>query len=415
VTAAPPLRVVGVLVAGRVAFRGAVVASAPLLLAAWGTEEFGPYALALGSTLVLNPLVGSGTEKSAGTLLPRARLSRVDGFARRLLAAHLGTAAAIAAGSLLLTAPFALADPDRAGLWLLAGATNVGFGAVQALVAYWRVLGVPHADPVSFGVLAAATGCGVVLAFAAGLGPVGYLVLQAGTAGTVAATLAAVLRARLARPRRRTVRLVARTTTLMGLNTLLATAPVSVVIAVLGGRSGPVAVSHLYVAVTAYTVLGNVLDYLQRVYQPWLTTTLRVRPADVYRPAGRCARLVRDVAAPAGALVVAGSWGLDPPAAALGGMAAIAPVLLAAALLTWVLENAATAALGRTTRAGLAGLATTTLTAVLLAAPLGASGALLGLLAGATVHIALLGAYLRHSPTGNGAHDTRHAQRLDVG
>ncbi len=64
----PRLRVVAVLLGGRAAFRGALVLSAPLLLALWGAAAFAPFAVAVGTTLVLSPLVGSGAEKSAGML-----------------------------------------------------------------------------------------------------------------------------------------------------------------------------------------------------------------------------------------------------------------------------------------------------------------------------------------------------------
>jgi hypothetical protein len=407
--------VVVTLLAGRAAFRGAIVLSAPLLLVAWGTGTFAPYALAMGGTLVLNPLVGSGTEKSAGTVLPRyPRRPAAD----RLLTAHLLTAATITGGCLLLATVFAAVDPHRAGLWLLAGTTNVGFGAVQALVAYWRVLGLPMADPASFGVLAAVTAGGLVLVVFAGAGPMAYLALQAASAGTVSAALVLGLRRRLRRPRGRTVRLVTRTTLLMGANTLLATAPFSVVIAVLGGQSDPGPVSHVYVAVTAYSIVGNVLDYLQRIYQPWLTTALRADPDRIRRPFRRVARLGRNVLAPAGALAVgAAGWVLDPPAATLVGMAAVAPTLVAVALSVWVLENAATSRLLVTTRAGAVGLVSTVATAVLLVRPLGATGALLALLVGAAVQQALLpdlSSRRTVPPTGGDARVARHAEPSDV-
>ena len=388
-TGPPPLRMVLTLLAGRAAFRGMVVLSAPLLLAAWGADVFGPYALAMGSTLVLNPLVGSGTEKSAGTLVPRYRPPAAD----RVLGAHLVVAAAITGCSLLLAVPFALADPDRAELWLLAGATNVGFGAVQALVAYWRVLGQPSADPASFGVLAIVTAGGLALAGFAGLGPQTYLALQAGTAAAVCAVLVLRLRGhiRLRRLRRRALRLVARTTVLMGTNTLLATAPFSVVVAVLGGQWDPATVSHFYVALTVYTIAGNVLDYLQRVYQPWLTTALRATPERVLEPTRRGARLGRAVLAPVGALaVVTAGWTLGPVLAPLAGMVAVTPTLMMVALVLWVRENAVTATLGATTRAGIIGLAGTAAVALLLVPPLAATGALLALLLGAAVQLPLL-------------------------
>jgi len=425
--------VVVTLLAGRAAFRGAIVLSAPLLLAAWGPETFGPYALAMGSTLVLNPLVGSGTEKSAGTVIPRYRGPAAD----RLLTAHLLTAGTITGGCLLLATVFAVVDPRMAGLWLLAGATNVAFGVVQALVAYWRVLGTPIADPASFGVLAVVTAGGIALAAFAGAGPTVYLALQAGSAGAVSAALVLGLRRRLRRPRGRTVRLVTRTTLLMGANTLLATAPFSVVIAVLGGQSDPGTVSNVYVAVTAYSIVGNVLDYLQRVYQPWLTTALRSDPDRIRGPFRRTVRLGRNLLAPAGVLAVfATGWAFDPSIASLAGMAAVAPMLIAVALVIWALENTATAMLGATTRAGTVGLASTAVTAIVLVRPFGATGALLALLVGAAVQLALLpdlstrrkflgldlrrpkvqapGQHSKVPPTGGDARVSRHPEPSDI-
>jgi hypothetical protein len=381
--------VVATLLAGRGAFRGALVFSAPLLLAAWGPATFAPYALAMGTTLVLNPLVGAGTERAAGALLPRARRTGAH-----VLSAHVLVTAVTSAGLLTMTVPFAVVDTDRAALWLLAGATNVGFGAVQAIVACWRALGVPWMDAAAHTTLAAVTAGGVAAAALAGAGPAEYMALQAGTAATVSGALLLGMRRRLARrlgrASRRVTRLVAGTTVLMGTNALLATAPVSVVIAAAGMRADPRQIGHLYIALTGYTVLANVVDYLQRVYQPWLTGTLTARPAAIVTPVRRTARGSLRIVTPAAALaVVACGLTLDGIAAPLAATLAVVPVLLTVALLVFVLENRRLGGLVRTTAAGLAGLAATGL-AALLAVPLLATGAILALLAGAAVQLALL-------------------------
>jgi hypothetical protein len=414
VSRAPNLRTLGVLLTGRAAFRASIVVSAPLLLAAWGPAMFAPYAVAVGTTLVLNPLVGSGTEKSAGTLVPR-----LDGrpFARRVLAAHLLTAGAIATGSLAGAGLLATLHPDRTVLWLLAGATNIGFGAVQALVAYWRILGVPAVDSACHGVLAAVTVGGLALAVT-GTGPATYLALQAATATLMCGALVVALRGRLARPRRRLVRLVTRTTLLMGGNTLLATAPTSVVLAVLGYWAGAAEVSHVYVALAGYTVLANIVDYLLRIYQPWLTTRLRTRPEAVLGPVGRAARRCRDVIAPIAALVVLASASLSGHVGhadsvgltgALVATAAIAPVLLAVVAVTWVLENGSTATLGWTLQAGLTGLTGTAVLAVLLVPRLAGTGALLAVLAGAVAQLALIVAPLTNAANAANAKNAKNS------
>lgn len=376
---APGPATVGVLLLGRTAFRGATVASAPLLLAAWGADRFGAYAAALGTTLVLNPLVGSGVEKSALLLLPRSRRT-----GRRLLGAHVAVGAGVAAVSLLAVSLLAL-GPAVSRLVLLAAATNVALGLVQAQAALARAQGRPLADAAGYGVLAVGVAGGVAAA-RGGLGPTGYLALQATAAAAVTAALVVTLDPGPARPGRRLLRLTVRTGAYMGTNTLLATAAVSLVFGLLHGP----AAGTLYLALTAYTVLGNLVDYLQRVYQPRLAVALATRPVALLA-AARAATTVGLLALPLPLLVlVAGAPRLPELPAALVAVVAITPVLAGAAVLVWLLENLDAAALRRTTTAGLAGLAVTAVTGPLAVPALGAVGALLALLAGAAVQTLLL-------------------------
>jgi len=134
--------------------------------------------------------------------------------------------------------------------------------------------------------------------------------------------------------------------------------------------------------------------------------------------------------------VFATGWAFDPSIASLAGMAAVAPMLIAVALVIWALENTATAMLGATTRAGTVGLASTAATAIVLVRPFGATGALLALLVGAAVQLALLpdlstrrkflgldlrrpkvqapGQHSKVPPTGGDARVSRHPEPSDI-
>lgn len=385
-TARPGMRVVVVLLAGRSAFRGSVVLSAPLLLAIWGTETFAPYAVAVGTTLVLNPLVGSGAEKSAGLLLARATAVADQPGRARMLGAHLTVAPLIAAVSLLVAVALLARLPGPMDVYVLAAAMNVGFGAVQALVAYWRVLGRPYVDAVSHSALAVATVVGLVLAAMNDIGPQSVLGLQAGAALSIAAILVVALRHRAAGPRRHELAVTARTTALMGANTLLATASVTVVFALLAQRGLGTAASQLYLAVVAYSVLANLFDYLLRVFQPWLTGVLAEGAPVLLRTAERGSRLGLLVLVPlaAAAVVVFSRW-VSGTAQAFLVMAAVAPALLTVACLVWLMENLDSRTLLGTVAAGALGLISTAVAGSVLVSSSAMAGAALALLAGAGV------------------------------
>ena len=381
-TALPRLRVVAVLLAGRSMFRGTLVLSAPILLSMWGDQAFAPYAVAVGTTLVLNPLVGSGSEKSAALLLSRKAAGSVD--RGRLLGAQLAVGVAIALVSMIVAVALAVTLPGPADLFLLAAVANIGFGAVQAHVGYWRVLGRPYLDAVSFGVLAAATVAGLILASVGNAGPRVVLTVQAVAAMSVAATLVLGLRHRITKPRRTDFAVTARTTVLMGANTLLATAAISVVFAILARGGMEVAAGHIYLAILGYTILGNLLDYLLRVFQPWLASSLSDGAPTVVRSAERASRLGLTLLVPlSAAAVVLLSRSLSGPAEAILAVALVTPALLAVAALVWLLENFDTRTLVGTVLAGALGLVATAVTASALLAYSAVAAAALALLAGA--------------------------------
>ncbi len=400
-TAPPPRRVVAVLLAGRGAFRGTVILSAPVLLALWGGQAFAPYAVVVGTTLVLNPLVGSGAEKSAGALLGREAAAGGTAGRGGLLGAHLAVGGGIAVGSLVAATTLLPWLSGSADLYLLAAATNVGFGAVQAVVGYWRVLGRPYLDTVGHGVLAAAVALGVALSAWAGAGPREVLAVQAVTALSTAAVLGVTLCRRAARPRRPELVLTARTTFLMGANTLLATAAVSVVFAMLAQRGLVAAASVLYLAVVAYTVLANLLDYLLRVFQPGLAASLAAGTTAILRTAERASRVGLAVVVPLSAGAVLGlDRVLDGAAEAAAAVGAVAPALLSVAALVWLLENVDTGTLVGTTLAGVLGLAATVAAGSALLSSFPVAGAALALLAGAAVTAAGLLPVLRRRVAG---------------
>lgn len=385
-TAPPRMRVVIVLLAGRSAFRGTVVLSAPVLLALWGKEAFASYAVAVGTTLVLNPLVGSGAEKSAGKLLARETGGAEDASRNRLMGAHLAVVPLIAALSgvvALVVVPYL---PGPTELYLLAAATNIGFGAVQALVGYWRVLGRPYVDAASHTALAVVTVLGVVLAALADAGPQVVLGLQALVALAITGGLAAALLHRAVKPCRSELARTARTTVLMGANTLLCTAALSVLFAMLVWHDLTAAASHLYLAVAVYTVVANLLDYLLRVFQPWLAAALADGATSLLRTAERSSRLGLLVLVPLSAATVLLLNGqLSGTAQAMLAVGAVAPALLAVAALIWVLENLDLATLIGTVLAGALGLFTTCAVAYALLSTSAVIGSALALLVGGTV------------------------------
>lgn len=395
-TARPRLRVVAVLLGGRAAFRGSLVLSAPVLLAIWGDPAFAPYAVAVGTTLVLSPLVGSGAEKSAGMLLARAEAGGGERNSPRVLAAHVTIVVVIASASMLAAVPLLMRLPGPTDLYVLAALTNVGFGAVQALVAYWRVLGRPYVDSLSHSTLAVATVVGVLLAAFADAGPQTVLAIQGSVALAVAAGLGLALRHRLARPRRRDLVVTTRTTVLMGANTLLATAAVSVVFAILAQQGLTTAAGQLYVAIVGYTVVANLFDYLLRVFQPWLAVRLADGGPAMVRTAGQVARfsLLALVPLSVGAVLMSSRW-VSGTAEALLVVAAVTPALLVAAALVWVLENLDHATLLGTVLAGILGLLTTVIAGWVLLPSSPVAGSALVLLAGAAVTTAALLPMLR--------------------
>lgn len=395
--APPRLRLVAVLLAGRGAFRGTIVLSAPVLLALWGDQEFAPYAVALGATLVLSPLVGSGAEKSAGLLLGRAAGAEEAAGRARLLGAQLIVGATIAAASLIATVTLVPWSADSADLFVLAACTNVGFGAVQALVAYWRVIGRPYLDAISHGALAGATAVGVALAALVDAGPRAMLTLQAVSAMLIAVALGGGLRHRIAKPRRPDLARTARTTLLMGANTLLATAAVSVVFAIMAQRGMVTAAGHLYLAIVGYAVLANLLDYLLRVYQPWLAASVSGPKPALLRAIRRASGLGLTALMPlsAGAVVLI-SRSLSGPVEAMLAVAAVAPALLAVAALVWLLENLDAGTLIGTVLAGTLGLIGTAAVASALPESAPVTGAALALLAGATLTTTCLLPMLGH-------------------
>ncbi len=298
--------------------------------------------------------------------------------------------------SLLVAVPLLMRLPGPTELYVLAALTNVGFGAVQALVAYWRVLGRPYVDPSSHAVLASATAIGLLLAAFAAAGPEMVLGIQATVAFVVTGALGVSLRHRVAKPRRADLVITGRTTILMGANTLLATAALSVVFALLAQRGLATSAGQLYVAIVGYTVVANLFDYLLRVFQPWLGALLAEGAPALVRTATQVARwsLVALVPLTIGTVLILSRW-FTGTALALLVVAAVAPALLATAAFTWLLENLDSATLLGTVLAGILGLLTTVLTgsALLSAEPI--AGSALALLAGATVTAAVLLPMLR--------------------
>ncbi|WP_157554491.1 hypothetical protein [Nocardia crassostreae] len=265
--ALPALGTVLSLLAGRGAFRIAYHALALVLLAWWGAEVFGIYAGAVGATAWL-ALLSSGPEKTVLKLVPRLP---------RTAPAVVRTALLTAAVPLAIAALCAVALAGSAAVvYPLAAAWSAGLGLLTVVVAVHRATGRPQRDSRGFLLLTA------LLVMAAGAGailrPAGQLIaLAAMTAGAAAWSARGIDSAGkiFVRARRGTVTAVLRCEVLLGLYEPLTAASVGLLYAVLtvGGQHRDS--TTLYLTLLVSSVIGSLLLYLLRIYQP--ASSLRLR------------------------------------------------------------------------------------------------------------------------------------------
>jgi hypothetical protein len=377
------------LVAGRGAWRLALVLSNVGLLAIWGQAVYAQYAAVFGRTVALVPLVSCGVEKAALKLVPRARLARpllVSGF--------------LAVGCLLglpfLAWALAALALGRGGLFpVVVVAMQAQLGLNFVLVALARALGRPRHDVRNFAALSGALLAITALAFIAGLTPLGVTVAE--LLVTVALNVA-LLRALPVSPgvgrlrgRRRLLGGLVRTMALIGAYDLAAATALSLVFVVLAATPYRGDAGWLLLITTLWSLAFNGFTYLLRVFQPQVSVALgRAGGPNARRYALRLARLAAlgvaawlallgGVALALGGDALAWLRGLPLPLLAGAVLLPRLPLLALAGGASYVLENADGRSLRLAAVAAASALAGVLALTLLLVPRAGAPGAVLAL------------------------------------
>ncbi len=406
----PTLRSLASLLAGRTAFRLALLGANAVLLARWGEAGYEPYAAAMGTAQVLTTLTTLGIEKSALKLVPRALRTGPQLITVLLVSALLLTGAAVLwlVGTALFVQSGSSGGSGGFGgspvaLGLLAGLYAALLGLNTVLVGLCRSLDRNRADVLNFAALSLviATGAGGVSLL--GWGPVAFTGwILGGTALLNLAQLPALYRATGRPVRGGVVRPVMTTSALMACGDIAASGTVSLLFVLLGASRHHEQTGHLYLMILASSVLLNGFGYLLRLFQPHVSLTLRsVDPASLDR---RVVRRLLPVAA-VGAVWSAGSlwlmWsaeqsGLVPPPVAVLLLYVLGiPLIFTVGSLNYLLENATPHTLRATAVSALGGLVCAVLLGLFLVPALGAPGAVTALTAGEVAHAVLARLLLR--------------------
>ncbi|MEV0400962.1 hypothetical protein [Actinoallomurus sp. NPDC050550] len=373
------------LIAGRSAYRVALYAAGILLLAAWGSARFAPYAAALGTTSWLTTVVQMGPEKAALKLLPRARRTHGDLVAALRAFALLAPILLVGAAAVAVVA----APQSRVALYALAAAQATALGSVLLGVALHRALGRPRSDTLTFLLLALGTVVLIGLAYAPGIPPVAYLT------GQLVLTLAALgLLLRRPAPKRRprpgVRRLLTATSVLMGTPEVLMNAGTSVLYVELTAGTHAGQSSELYLVLQGWAVIIAFVYFLQRLLQPRLSARLAIDGAADGR--ARIARLARPVVALGAGWLVAATALLaafptsvtDLPPIRLTVLLAVLivtriPAYLLMSQVTFVLENTDAAGLRTSARGAVFSMLTVAGVGAVATPLLGAAGAVYAL------------------------------------
>ena len=377
------------LIAGRGAFRVAMLGSSVALLPLWGQSTFADYASAMGRFVFVVPLVNFGVEKTALKLVPRADATR------RSLAAAL-----LAAGCLLVV-PFLLWLALAALLgWVsllvtVAGLLAASLGLNQVLVALHRALGRPRHDARNFFTLGVATATATALVPLLGLEPVGFVAVLLAVTVTLNLALLRGLRAPWREPlraRRVLGPFLVSTMTFMGVADVSRGVSFSMLFLILGSTRFAPEIALLYVTATAADILLGVLEYVLRVFQPQVAPALARRGL----AARRWARQLSFSLVAGGvawlALAFVAARQLDhalarvpaaPPwTAVLVLFVACLPLFVAKAVANFLLENLDMGSLRLAAAASVAGTLSVALLGLAAAPRLGALGAVAALAAG---------------------------------
>ncbi|WP_328725829.1 hypothetical protein [Streptomyces sp. NBC_00259] len=396
----PTARSLASLLAGRTAFRLALLGTNAALLASWGEGTYEPYAAAMGTAQVLTTLTTLGIEKSALKLVPRARRT-----GPQLITVLLVSALLLAGAAVLWLGCAALFLPagDTGMLRLLAGLYAALLGLNTVLVGLCRALDRNRADVLNFAILSLVIATGAGGASLLGWGPVAFTGwILAGTALLNLAHLPALYRATRRPVRRGITRPVVSTSVLMACGDIAAAGTVSLLFAMLGASRHHEQTGHLYLMVLASSVLLNGFGYLMRLFQPHVSLTLRsVDPASLDR---RVVRRLLPVAAVGAVWTALALWlarsaeqaALVPSSVAVLLLYVLCvPLFFAVGSLNYLLENATSRTLRATAVSALGGLVCAVLLGLVLVPALGALGAVTALASGEVAHAVLARLLLR--------------------
>lgn len=400
----PTLGLLTSLLAGRAAFRLALVGANAVLLATWGQGPYAHYASAMGTAQVLTTITSLGIEKSALKLVPRAR--RTGG---QLITVLLTCALALTCAVVLwlgCTVAF-VPSGDRRTAALLAGLYAALLGLNTVLVGLCRALGRNRADIANFAALSLIIVAGTTLTALFDWGPGAFIGwILGGTALLDLAHLPALYRAAARPVRRRVIAPAVGTSLLMASGDVAASGTLSLLFALLGASRHHEQSGHLYLMVLASSVLLNGFGYLLRLFQPHVSLTLRGVPDT--RLDRRVFRRLPQVAlagilwTPAALLLArhAERSGLvSPPVAVLLLYVLCVPLFFAVGSLNYLLENATARTLRVTAAGSVAGLLCAVLLGLVLVPALGALGAVTALATGEIAHVLVSRLLLRTAPT----------------
>lgn len=371
------------LAAGRGLFRLASQLMAVALAVVWGAEAFGQFANAMGlcAWLLFLP---TAAEKAALKVLPRMRT--LTPHVARLVVRIAAAPVLVLLGAFV--AALSVSPKGTVTLYLAAACWSVTTGFLMTLSGLHRLRGRPLLDAGTFGVLTATVLAATTVTWLAEWSPIAHLsLLLTGMAATTAYSLAALPRdwLRGTGTDRDLLRPLGRSVWLLGLSELLDVLALSTVYLVLtlAGRttdSGP-----LYLAVLVASMVGALLLYQLKLYQP--STSARLRGTGGAGGRARTFRLLR--AAERGGLAFAAVMAVltalpggrallaAESHAVLGAILAVEVVLSTTVVYAnFLLENTNSSVLTLTSVSAVVGLVATGLIASAVVPWLGATGGL---------------------------------------
>jgi hypothetical protein len=409
-TAPPRLSVMVRLAAGRGVFRLASQLMAVALAVVWGADSFGQFANAMGLCAWLL-FVPTAAEKAALKVLPRMRLLTADVARLVVRIAATPVLALVAAFAVAL----AVSPQGTVTLYLVTGAWSAATGLLMTVSGLQRLRGRPMLDAAAFGAMTGVVLAGTTLTWLVGWSPTVHLsLLLAGLLAVTAHSLTTLPRDWVVSTgasvgtRRRLLPALGRSTWLLGLSELLDVAALSTVYLVLAltGRttdSGP-----LYLAVLVASMVGSLVLYQLKLYQP--STSARLRGTGGAGGRTRTFRVLRAAERGGLAFAVVMAALLAFPAGrnllttesyvVLGAILAVEVAVSTAVMYAnFLLENTNSSVLTLTSVAAVVGLVATAVIAIAVVPWLGAAGGLAALVLATAVKAGCLrGLLLRRHP-----------------